>query len=99
MVYANATNISTVPGLFTFSNDASGGWFGPGLLISLYFIVLFQLLGRFEEVSDAFIVAGFFTMGTSFLLRYMGVISDWHMYVAILFTVLPVAWSYWNKDY
>lgn len=99
MAYANATNISTIPGLFQYSNTVSDGVFGHGLLISLFFIVLLQLLGRFEEFTDAVIVAGFFTTGTSFLLRFFNVVNDWDVWICITVTVVFIALSYWNKDY
>ena len=85
-------NNRTVADLMVTANSYSSGWFGYGILLSIFFIAFFSLKNFFPD--RAFAAASFLTTISAIFLRIMNVIGDQEVYIAILAGIGGIIWLY-----
>lgn len=98
MAYASPVNQTGIVSIFEYANSVSSGIFGVGILLALYVIVFMYLKGRGTATENCFAVAGFMTVIPTIFLFLMGLVNNWHLFIAILAAVIPVLLAYWATD-
>lgn len=98
MTYPQPENLTTMTEIFRYANNVSESFFGSGILISLYIIIISYLKLRGTETANAFVVAGFITTITAMFLFLMEIIGNWELFAAVMSLSIPLIWAYLDKD-
>jgi hypothetical protein len=95
MTYAAPSgNITDMTGMFGWLNTSIDNWFFPGMIITVYFIILLKLMFNSGEVAKSVAAASFICMIISVLLRITGLINTTFMGIFIILTGVSVVWMY-----
>tara|TARA_R110002033_G_scaffold63238_1_gene114244 strand:+ start:47 stop:427 length:381 start_codon:yes stop_codon:yes gene_type:complete len=98
MTYPMPANLTTIELILGYTNTVTQGYFGMGIMLALYVIVMINLKLRGEPLPDAMLVAGWFTLIPSALLLLLGLLNGAQMFVVIVMTLIPLLWSYASKS-
>jgi len=96
-LHPEPANFTGLLDIFKYANTVSDGVFGIGIAITLYIVVFGYLHLKGEQPLDCAVVAGFFTSVVSIFLFIAGLITGWHLFMAIMMCILPAVGTYINK--
>ncbi len=91
MVFIDPTNITTLHAFVNWSNDATGGWLGTLILISLLFVSFLTLKVGFSN-QQSFASASALTAVAAILLSVIGIVPATTMYIFIVFAISGYIW-------
>lgn len=74
MVYANPTNVSSITGMFTYTNSVTNNLFAPAILFVIW-IILFITLKQWRT-EGALTSSTFIVMLLTFILRAGNIVGD-----------------------
>lgn len=98
MAFPEPTNLTTIPLLLNYVNDVTGGYYGVGMIIALYFVVLITMMHRREYFVDAFIIAGWVSIiGSGITYFSMGLVNDLQFFILVIIAGLSLALGYLIK--
>lgn len=86
------TGNNTISALMLTANSYAEGMFGLGILIAIFIISFFAL--KTFDTERAFAASSFFTMIVAILLRLLGIIAGYVMWLAIIIGILGFATIY-----
>ena len=98
MTFQQPANLTGLSEIFQYANETSEHIFGPGILLTLYVIIVMYLNSKGQEIEDCCIVAGFITSISGIFMMLAGLITQLQLFICVLGLVLPVLWKYWNVD-
>lgn len=82
MIFDNPTNLTLIPQLFVAADGFTSGLLGISILMIIGFGTLF-LTSSFNS-SDSFIATSFILMIVSIFLKYLGLLSDFFMFLCMI---------------
>tara|TARA_R100000306_G_C4352437_1_gene130828 strand:- start:264 stop:563 length:300 start_codon:yes stop_codon:yes gene_type:complete len=98
MTYPMPTNLTGIDTVLEYANGVTDGYFGVALLIALYCVVFINLKLRGELAQDSFLVAGWISLIPTIFLFLMGLVNNGQMFIMVTLLVVPLLWSYLDKD-
>jgi len=87
-----ATNITSGVDFFSWVNTTIEGWFFPGAIITIYFVMIIKMLYNNNSVSQAFAATSFVCMILTILLRVADLVSNVFMVIFIILTAIGAVW-------
>ncbi|MBA7494362.1 hypothetical protein ES702_04937 [subsurface metagenome] len=91
----NVTNSSNVWELTDSVNAMSGGWLGIGILITLTIIIFISM--KDYPMKEAFAATMFISTIAALLLRVIGIIGDFVMFIYVILTAIAIITLLFNK--
>jgi len=98
MVYAMPTNLTSIDLVFDYVNVVTNNMFGIALLISLFAVVMINLMVKGTRPADAMLVGGWMTLIPGIFFYLLGFIHATQFFVVISVLVIAVIWSYASKS-
>jgi hypothetical protein len=98
MPYYNLTNVTNATNMWTLTesvNELSAGWLGVAVLITLSVILFISL--KDYPMKEAFAATCFISTVLALLLRVLGLISDFVMFIYVIATAIAVIALVANK--
>ena len=89
-------NVSGIIEFLNYTNSTTGGFLGIGILIIIGFVSFFATKSYTSERAMAF--AGFITLISAILMRFIGLINDQTMFIVIVLFVLSVIFLMRERD-
>ena len=93
----NASNVTGFQGLIEYANIASNGWFGVGILLSLFTIITISMLYAGRE-KEGVAVAGFITTIIAILMNVIGLLPNLVLIMTIMIFFVLVLLLYWKSE-
>ena len=98
MVYPMPTNLTSIDLVFDYVNVVTNNMFGIALLISLFAVVMINLMVKGTRPSDAMLVGGWLTLIPGIFFYLLGFINPTQFFIVISVLVIGVVWSYASKS-
>ena len=87
-----AGNITDTVGIFQWINTVTENWFFPGLIFSVYIIILVKLMFSTDDKGKSFAAASFVCMIISVLMRVANLVDTSFMIIFIILTAVSAVW-------
>ena len=93
--YPNGTDLNSIVSLLQYNNTVTGGWFGLGILIIVFFVGVMSL--KSFEVNKAWAASSFFTAILALLFTLMGIFESKYLWIVFGFLALGMMWLQFER--
>ena len=94
--YPNSSNLSSnFVELAQYANNVAEGWMGIVWLMT-WFVIVFVIMSRNYDNKSAFITASVLTMFFGILFRVIGIVSEAHIIIIIVITLVSIGFGFRN---